>query len=154
LKVDRRSESERQAEAQRKRDEAHRERVNGAKTAIPDFDRVMAKMRGATIHEDLLGDVLSSEKSALIAYHLANNPKKLAELNTMGDRERAREIGRLEGLLRVPEGRKQTKAPPPPSNLKGGAAPHSRLEDVGDMREFSRRLMDDLAKRSGRRPGR
>lgn len=144
---ERQSEADRQAEAQRKRDEAHRERVNGAKTAIPDFDRVMASMRGKTIHEDLLGDVLASEKSALLAYHLASNPDQLEKLNTMSERDRVREIGRLEGTLKMPAGKKLTTAPPPPATLRGGAAPHRALEQVDDMKEFSQRLLEDLANR-------
>ena len=151
---DRQSEAERQAEARRQREEAHLERVKGAKSAIKDFDVVMRKMQGALIHQDLLEDVLTSDKSDLIAYHLASNPATLEKLNRMPERERVREIGRLEASLKRPEGKKRTSAPPPPSKLNGGAAPHNRLEDVGDMKEFSRRLMDDLAKRSGRRPGR
>jgi hypothetical protein len=146
----RNDESERHAEAQRKRDEAHLERLKEAKGTITDFDRVMAKMQGATIHEDLLEDVLASDKSHLLAYHLAKNPDKLAELNQMGERARAREIGRLEASLKMPEGRKQTKAPPPPSNLKGGAAPHRALEQIDDMGTFSKRLLADLANRAGR----
>jgi hypothetical protein len=66
----------------------------------------------------------------------------------MGDRERAREIGRLEGSLKIPEGKKRTSAPPPPSKMTGAAAPHSRLEDVSDMGTFAKRLNEDLAKRA------
>lgn len=148
---DRQSESERQAEAQRKREEAHRERVKEAKGSFTDFDVVMAKMRGATIHEDLVGDVLASEKSALIAYHLANNPQKLAELNRMGERDRLREIGRLEGSLKLPTGRTQTKAPPPPSTLKGGSKPVNDWARTDNMEEFASRLRADLAARGRRR---
>jgi hypothetical protein len=107
-------------------------------------------MAGVNIHDDLIDEIVSSDKSPLLAYHLAKNPDKLRELNHMSAREMAREIGRLEGTLKMPEGKKQTTAPPPPSNLRGGAAPHTKLEDVSDMGEFASRLMKDLAKR-GRR---
>ena len=69
---------------------------------------------------------MASEKSALLAYHLAKNPDKLAELNRMSDRERAREIGRLEATLKLPEGKKQTTAPPPPSTAEGRCGPARR----------------------------
>ena len=94
--------------------------------------------------------IKASEKSALLAYHLANNPDKLAELNRMGDRERAREIGRLEASLKLPEGKKQTSAPPPPSTLRGGAAPHVALEQERDMGTFAKRLLKDLDERKRR----
>ena len=86
----------------------------------------------------------------LLAYHLASNPDKLSELNSMSDRERAREIGRLEASLKVPTGKKQTTAPPPLTTLKGGATMHQRLEDVGDMKTFATRLMKDLDARKRR----
>jgi len=144
------AEAERQAEAQRKRDEAHASRVREGKSTISDFDRVMNKMAGVEVHEDVIEEIKSSEKSHLLAYHLANNPDKLAELNHMGDRERAREIGRLEASLKMPEGKKQTSAPPPPSTLRGGAAPHVALEQVNDMDTFAKRLIKDLDARKRR----
>lgn len=147
---DRQSEGERRAEAQRKRDEAHNERLKETRGTVTDFDRVMAKMNGVQVRDELIDEIKSSDKSALLAYHLASNPDKLRELNHLSDRERAREIGRLEASLRMPEGKKQTTAPPPPTTLKGGAAPHTALEQVNDMGEFSKRLMADLAKRSRR----
>lgn len=140
----------RQHEARRERDFAHLERVEEARETIADFDAVMATMKGVTIRDDLIEEIKASDKSPLLAYHLAKNPNKLAELNSMSGRELAREIGRLEGSIRMPAGKKQTTAPPPPSNLKGGAAPHVALEAVDDMEEFAKRLKADLAKRKGR----
>jgi hypothetical protein len=147
---DRRGERERQAEAQRKRDGAHLERLKETRGTVTDFDRVMAKMNGVQVRDELIDEIKSSDKSALLAYHLASHPDKLAELNHMSDGARAREIGRLEASLKMPSGKKQTTAPPPPSTLRGGAAPHTRLEDVGDMKTFATRLIKDLAKRKER----
>lgn len=114
---------QRQVEAKRERDIAHLERLEDARETISDFDTVMGTMKGVTVREDVLDEIKSSDKSPLIAYHLAKNPDKLAEMNRMSARELAREIGRLEGSLRMPAGKKQTGAPPPPTNLRGGAAP-------------------------------
>jgi hypothetical protein len=114
---------QRQVEAKRERDIAHLERIDEAREVIADFDTVMGTMKGVTVREDVLDEIKSSDKSPLIAYHLAKNPDKLSELNRMSARELAREIGRLEGSLRMPAGKKQTGAPPPPTNLRGGAAP-------------------------------
>ena len=58
------------------------------KRTIADFDRVMSSMAGE-VHEDLMEDIQSSEKSDLLAYHLAKNPDKLDELNHMPVRERS-----------------------------------------------------------------
>ena len=79
----------------------------------------------------------------MLAYHLASHPDKLAELNHMSARERAREIGRLEATLKMPTGKKQTTAPPPPSTLKGGAAPHTKLEEVADMDSLRAQTADE-----------
>lgn len=141
---------QRQIEARRERDIAHLDRIDEARETIADFDTVMGTMKGVTVREDVLDEIKSSDKSPLIAYHLAKNPDKLAEMNRMSARELAREIGRLEGSLRMPAGKKQTTAPPPPSTLKGGAAPHTALEQVDDMNEFADRLKKDLAKRARR----
>jgi hypothetical protein len=141
---------QRLADARRERDIAHLERIDEARETIADFDTVMGTMKGVTIRDDLIEEIKASDKSPLLAYHLAKHPDKLRELNSMSGRELAREIGRLEGSLRMPAGKKQTTAPPPPANLKGGAAPHTALEQVDDMNEFAERLKADLRKREGR----
>jgi hypothetical protein len=140
----------RQADAKREREIEHLERIEEARGVIADFDTVMATMKGVTIRDDVIEEIKASDKSPLLAYHLAKNPDKLRELNSMSGRELAREIGRLEGSIRMPAGKKQTTAPPPPASLKGGAAPHTALEQVDDMNEFAERLKKDLAKRAGR----
>jgi len=140
----------RHADVRREREIAHIERIEEARETITDFDAVMATMKGVTIRDDVIEEIKASDKSPLLAYHLAKNPDKLRELNSMSGRELAREIGRLEGSIRMPAGKKQTTAPPPPGNLKGGAAPHVDLAQVDDMIEFSSRLLADLKKRSGR----
>jgi hypothetical protein len=126
---------QRQVEAKRERDLAHLERIDEARESITDFDQVMGTMKGVTVREDVLEEIKSSDKSPLIAYHLAKNPDKLRELNSMSARELAREIGRLEGSLRMPAGKKQTGAPPPPTHLKGGAAPAVDLA-TADMEAY------------------
>jgi hypothetical protein len=140
----------RQADVKREREIAHLERIDEAREHITDFDTVMATMKGVTIRDDVIEEIKASDKSPLLAYHLAKNPDKLRELNSMSGRELAREIGRLEGSIRMPAGKKQTTAPPPPANLRGGAAPQTALEQVDDMNEFAERLKKDLAKRAGR----
>ena len=56
----------------------------------------------------------------------------------------------LKPRLKMPVGKKQTTAPPPLTTLKGGAAPHTKLEDVSDMGTFAKRLMKDLDARKRR----
>jgi hypothetical protein len=115
-----------QAEIVRERAVAHAERVEDAREVIADFDQVMKSMDGVQARNEVIEEIMSSDKSALIAYHLAKNPSKLEALNSMSGRELAREMGRLEATVKLPEAKKATDAPPPLSRPKGGAAPPSQ----------------------------
>jgi hypothetical protein len=78
----------------------------------------------------VIDEIKSSENSALLAYHLAKNPDKLNALNSMSARELAREMGRLEATVKMPEAKRATTAPAPLSRPKGGAAPRSQDADL------------------------
>lgn len=106
----------------RERSMAHLERVESAKETITDFDQVVKSASGISITTEVGEEILSSEKSELLTYYLAKNPDKLRALNSMTGRELAKEIGRLEGSVRMPAARKQTAALAPLTPLKGGAA--------------------------------
>jgi hypothetical protein len=108
----------------------HQERVTAAKSVITDFDTVMEGMKGVEVRDDLIDEIMSSKNSAVIAYHLAQNPSELEALNRMSPRELAREMGRLEATLKLPEAKKQTSAPPPLSKQKGGASPPSQEKSL------------------------
>jgi hypothetical protein len=88
----------------------------------------MKAMDGVQVRTDVIDEIMSSEKSDLISYHLAKNPNELDALNAMNSRELARAMGRLEATLKLPEAKKQTSAPAPLSRSKGGAAPPSSQE--------------------------
>ena len=111
------------SEAERERDMAHLDRVEEARELITDYDKVMAGMKGVNVSNDLIREIKTSENGALIAYELARNPDRLQAMNHMTPMELAREMGRLEASVKKPAGKKQTGAPPPPTHLKGGAAP-------------------------------
>lgn len=122
--------STKQAQVQRERHEAHAERVEDAREVIKDFDEVLAEMKGVNVRDDVIEEIMSSDKSAVLAYHLAKNPDKLDAMNRMSPRELAREVGRLEATVKLPEAKKQTSAPPPLSAVKGGASPSSPEADL------------------------
>ncbi len=115
--------TEKQAKAARERAEAHAERVEEARGTITDFDQVMEEMKGVNVRTDVLEEIMSSEKSALITYHLAQNPNELDALNSMSRTELARAMGRLEATVKLPEAKRATTAPAPLSRPKGGASP-------------------------------
>lgn len=101
---------------------AYEERLDDARDKIADFDETMEGMKGVQVRQAVIDEIMQSEKGPLIAYHLAKNPERLRELNGMTGTQLAREIGRLEGSVRMPASNKQTKADPPLSKLKGGSA--------------------------------
>lgn len=110
--------------------EAHNERLEEFRGKVKDFDATMkaaANLKASPIVEEL---ILDSDKSAHIVYHLAKNPDRLAKLNGMSEREAAREIGRIEARLSLPNPKTQTKAPPPKAPPKGGASPRSSDADI------------------------
>lgn len=137
----------RQADHKREQTLAHLERVEEAKETIADWDQVIGSAKGLTIHEDVMSLIIESDKSPLLAYHLAKNPDKLRELNSMSAREQAREIGRLEGSIRMPAGKKQTTAPPPPKNLQGGVPTPASWAQSDNMDDFAKGLKASLEKR-------
>ena len=102
--------------------EAYAERLDEARERIADFDATVQAMSGRQVNDPLFDAIMASEKGPLIAYHLAKHPEKFDQLNALGGTTLAREIGRLEGSVRMPGGNRQTGAKAPPSSLKGGAA--------------------------------
>lgn len=118
--------TQKQADAARERAERHAERVEKARETITDFDAVMEDMKGVNVRNEVIDEIMSSDNSALIAYHLAQNPEKLDALNSMSRTELAREMGRLEATVKLPEAKRATSAPAPLSRPKGGASPPSQ----------------------------
>lgn len=130
VRADIRSEMERQRqevtnrtqrEVQRERNIAYSEALEEVRASVPDFDETMIKMRGVNVREELIDEITSSPKGPLIAYELAKNPSRLAELSAMTGRELAREIGRLEASVKIPMAKRQTTTPAPMAPLKGGS---------------------------------
>lgn len=117
-------------QAQQTTQEAHRElildyqeRQREARTSISDFEEVMKGAANLTVSHAIGQLLLESEKSAVIEYHLAKNPALLDRLNAMSPLSAAKEIGRLEDRLSLPNPKTATKAAPPINAPKGGAAP-------------------------------
>ena len=107
-----------------------------ARKSIPDYDTVLKSAAKAPVAPHVEGLILESDKSALIAYHLAKNPEKLDRLNALPPIEAAREIGRLEARLSLPSAKTATNAPKPIASVKGGASPTPKLGEMS-MEEYA-----------------
>lgn len=107
--------------------EDHRDRVEELAKSMPEVREKLAKaVRSAVQPSATVQDlVLESEKSALLAVHLADRPKLVDDLNRMSERQAAKEIGRLEARLSLPKPQTATKAQPPVKPVKGAATPSS-----------------------------
>jgi hypothetical protein len=118
-------------EEQIERQEAYEESAGQARERIPDFDKVINSASDIKItNPELIEEIMSSPKAALIHYYLAQNRETARELNALKGKELAREVGRLEARVHLPQAKKATEASPPPSAPKGGAAPPFNLHDA------------------------
>ncbi len=118
-------------EAQIERQEAYEEQATTARERIPDFDKIIASASDVKItNPELVDEIMASPKAALIHLHLAQNRETARELNALRGKELAREVGRLETRLHLPQAKKATEATPPPSTPRGGAAPPFSLQDA------------------------
>ena len=114
----------REAEAHREHVVAHLDRVEELKERVPDFSDAMKVAATIQLREEVLDEILRSEKSALVQYYLAKNPERARELNGLGGRELSRAVGRLEGAVRLPT-KRATGATPPVQPLTGASGRRS-----------------------------
>lgn len=112
-----------QQDATRELLQDYQERQREARAGITDFDQVMKAAENLKVSPAVGQLLLESEKSAVIEYHLAKNPGALDRLNAMSPLSAAKEIGRLEDRLSLPNPKTATKAAPPIKSPKGGASP-------------------------------
>ena len=101
---------------------AHYDRIDELRDRVGDFEDAMKVAATINLRDDVAREILGSEKSALIQYHLAKNPDKARELNGLSSRELVRAIGRLEGAVRLPAARRATGATPPVHPLTGATS--------------------------------
>lgn len=113
------------AERRVESEEDFRERTNAIKPSIPDFDATIEAFvkSGGDFAAHVIEEIQESDKGPVLAYHIAKTPGLAAELNAMSPRDAAREIGRLEAKVTMPQPKRQTQAPAPLTALKGGAGP-------------------------------
>jgi hypothetical protein len=109
----------------------HADRVAEFKTKVPDFDAVIKGVAGKhPLNETLFKLLIESDKSAHLAYSLAKNPERIDRLNAMSPVAAAREIGRIESRLALPQPKTQTQAKRPVVPPKGGAKPPSADDQI------------------------
>lgn len=111
-------------EAQLELADEYAEHAETVRERIPDFDEVIARASGIEVSPELVEEIFSAgPKGPLISYYLAQHPEKLRELQKLSGKALAREVGRIEARVHLPQPKKATEATPPLTLPKGGAAP-------------------------------
>jgi uncharacterized coiled-coil protein SlyX len=115
------------------------ERVDAASKHLTDFEPSLAELhkRVGNLSDAVIEEVTESDKGELILYHLSKNLDLAESINKMSARDVAREIGRLEAKVSLPNPRKQTSAPPPMSQPKGGATPSRSESELAKSEDAS-----------------
>lgn len=123
------------AERQESLARIYAEKQEDARAELPDYDRVVgaAQMR---VSDAVAEALMESEQTARLEYHLAKNPKTLAELNRMSPKQAALAVGRLEERLSKPQPNRTTQAPAPVTPLKGGGAGPAKSLSTMSMEEY------------------
>jgi thioester reductase-like protein len=93
-------------------------KVAEAREQLPDFDAV-AFREDVVISDAVRDALLDSDMGARLAYHLGKNPDIAVRLSMLPPVSVAREIGRMEVQLSSQPAVSPTKAPEPPSPVKG-----------------------------------
>jgi hypothetical protein len=90
-----------------------------AATRYVDFDAALAVAANARIVSQPLAEmVLSSDLPADLAYYLGKNPEVAQKLSRMPPLDAARELGRIEAGLTLPQPKIASNAPPPINPVK------------------------------------
>ena len=110
-----------QAAAQAREDFASRGKELGG---ITDFEAVVFA-DDVPFTQDTADAVMDLENGAAIAYDLAANPDKLANLNTMTPMQRAVELGRMSATISAPKAPVKSKAPEPIKPTQDAGGPSS-----------------------------
>lgn len=120
------TEEQRQARVQSIADE-----LPAARARFADLDSALAVASRADIVSPELADlVLDSEDPLGLTYHLGKNPDLARALSAMPERERARQIGRLEASLTAPQPKIKSDAPPPITPVRGGGVAQKNPENM------------------------
>ncbi len=102
------------------------QKVQAAKTELPDWDDVMAEAADEPTAPETVEFCMDSEIGPKIAYHLAKNPELHDRINAMSPVRRIAELGKLEEKLttkKAAEPKPVTKAPGKLTEVTGGGAP-------------------------------
>jgi hypothetical protein len=97
-------------------------KVQAAKTSLPDFDDIVASS-DVVVNDDIRDAILESDVGPQILYHLAENDDVAKRIAGLNPKQALREIGKLEARFET----KETKSEPPPITRSKAPAPINPL---------------------------
>lgn len=108
-----------------------KERAMALSDRYPDIEAKVFNDPTLPMSQEMAETIMESEKGPEIAYYLASNREQAQRIRSMAPLAAAMEIGRIEAKLSLPKPRTETKAPPPPSTVKGTVkGPEVKLENL------------------------
>lgn len=119
-----RQQQERAASDRKAAEDAVKSRVEKARKAHPDFDKVMEGVKGQegdTVPQFVLNYLFDSENSGEVAYHLAKNPSESVRISKLSPIRGIAELAKLEDSLIKP--RESASAPADEGAIPTGGAP-------------------------------
>jgi len=131
----------READAERVRDEMFMQRLSSAREMIKDIDTVLTD---PTLPVTQVGArfIKESEKGPQVAYFLSQNRAEAARIASLEPLAQAYELGRIEQRINAaPTARKVSQAPNPVPKVSGGANPGAKDPanmSPSDMAEYLR----------------
>ena len=127
------------ADKQREISQEFEERAEEFRARIPDFDKAIESfvLSGGKFSQALVEELQSSDVGPALAYQIAKNPQLANSLSQLSPREVAREVGRLEAKVSLPNPNRTTKAPPPLKSVAGGAAAPADLSSLAKSMDAS-----------------
>jgi hypothetical protein len=99
------------------------ERVNQAKTTMPDFERVV-KSADMTVVNEVRDAIFESDVGPQLLYHLADNPEFVEKLQGMTPSAQLRQIGKLEAMFEKQDSKpvvQRSKASAPINPIRSAA---------------------------------
>ena len=109
-------------------EEGWQAQVADARAIYTDFDAVVTNPR-VPITEGMAALIKASDVAAHVAYQLASNPARAAEIARLPPLEQARAIGRIEAQVAAPKPR-ETNALPPITPVTAKASPGKSPENM------------------------
>jgi len=113
---DQQREAEQAQQAAAQHAQEFQQHLTDARVKYNDFDEV-AFNPNIPYSEAMTDLVMTSEQGSDIAYYLGQHPEDAQRIARLSDRDAAREIGRLEVRVSIPQPKTISNAPEPPSTV-------------------------------------